>query len=620
MDALSPRSPDVDESRAQLERTLSALDELSRRVEHLTAPPEDPVALRLTDLFDLADLQRIQDAFAAATGVASIIVTPEGLPLTRPSGFCRLCRDLIRGTEKGAENCRKSDAALGCRHTDGPFIQPCLSGGLLDAGTTIRAGEVPLANWMIGQVRDDSIDEARLLAYADTIGADRDEFRAALSEVPRMSREQFGRVADALHLLGNQLSLLALRNVQQARFIAERQRLEDKLVQARNLETVGQLAGGLAHDFNNLLTTQFMHLARLLRRTDLDEDAVSSLRALDACARQAAQRTEQLLAFSGRQILQTRPIDLSSLVRSATEDLRHHLGERIELHLSEPGHPLVVVADAAMFHQVLVNLALNAREAMPQGGAFRLVLDRICLTGAGIQGRPSAREGVFARLVVSDQGPGIPPAVMARLFEPFFTTKTAGKGVGLGLATVHGVLRQHGGWIEARSEPGRGAEFVLFLPLLADEIESTHEASPSGRDTTALPRRPGEPVLLVVEDEESVRSVVVTILEMLGYRVLAAADGPEALVRWSRHRDEIDLLFTDMVMPGGIDGRELASRILAERPDLPVILSSGYSRDLVRDGLPQSGIHFLEKPYEISQVTAALRQALGDLAPPEPAP
>lgn len=588
--------------------------QLSRRLEQLLAPGRDSTDLRLEDLFDLSELQRFQDAFAEATGVASIITTPEGVPLTKPSRFCRLCQNIIRKTERGLANCCRSDAVLGLCHPDGPRVQACLSGGLWDAGTSLRAGDLHLANWLIGQVRDESVDEERMLRYAAEIGADPEAFRQALDEVPRMSREQFGKVAEALHLLGSQFSLLAVRNLQQARFIAERQRLEDQVLQARNLETVGQLAGGLAHDFNNLLTSQFMHLSLLRSRPDLPESVGPSLDALEASARVAAERTQQLLAFGGKQILQARPLDLANFLTKVAPSLRLVLGEGI--HWSEAGtaEPLLVEADEGMIEQALVNLALNAREAMPGGGRFRLTWGAVHLEAPQCGVRPGASPGSYARVSVSDSGPGISTEVLPRLFEPFFSTKPGGQSSGLGLATVHGVLRQHQGWVEVSNLPGGGAEFTLFLPLLIKAMEPSDNPLAKARSSSAIPRHPGQPVLLVVEDEASVRAVVVTILEMLGYRVLEAVDGPDALARWERHRHEIDLLFTDMVMPGGFDGRELASRLLAQRPELPVILSSGYSRDLVRDGLPRTGVFFLEKPYEVSQVVDVLRQALGDLA------
>lgn len=601
--------------RHEAERRVQELNErLTRRLDHLLAPDRDTADLRLEDLFDLSELQRLQDAFAAATGVAALITTPAGEPLTRPSRFCRLCANIIRKTEKGLANCCRSDAELGGCHEAGPRVQPCLSGGLWDAGTSLRAGDLHLANWLIGQVRDESVDEARLLEYAREIGADPDEFRQALLEVPRMSREQFTKVAEALHLLGSQLSLLAMRNLQQARFIAEHQRLEDQVLQARNLETVGQLAGGLAHDFNNLLTSQFMHLSMLRSRSDLPESVQASLDALEASARVAAERTQQLLAFGGRQILQARPTDLSAFLERIAPSLRRVLGDRIAWTVEGSDRPLRVEADEGMIEQALVNLVLNAREAMPDGGRFRLAWGVAPAEIPPRGDRPAASPGRHARVSVSDSGPGISPEAMARLFEPFFSTKSGGPSSGLGLATVHGVMRQHQGWVEACNLPGGGAEFTLFLPLLEQESETFADPLAQARASGAVPRRVGQPVLLVVEDEESVRAVVVTILEMLGYRVVSAGDGPDALAKWERHRDEIDLLFTDMVMPGGMDGRELATRLLSQRPDLPVILSSGYSRDLVRDGLPRTGVFFLEKPYEVAQVIDVLRQALGDLA------
>jgi signal transduction histidine kinase/ActR/RegA family two-component response regulator len=578
---------------------------LVRRVGVLTDPEQDTANLELGDLFDLEEIQRIQDAFAAATGVASIITAPDGTPITRPSNFCRLCEQVIRGTDKGRCNCYRSDAVLGRHHPEGPVIQLCLSGGLWDAGTSLSAGDRHIANWLIGQVRDEAVDEAAMLAYAREIGADEAEFSSALAEVTRMPRAQFEKICGALYLIGNQMSRLALRNLQQARFITERQRLEEQLRQAQKLEAVGQLAGGVAHDFNNILTAQFMHLALLQDRTDLPPDVVEALGALQTGARMAADLTRQLLAFSRRQILQIQPIELNDLLANLLKLFRRVLGEHIELQIVPAPAPVWIQGDGGMVEQVVINLVVNARDAMPRGGILRLVCDTVELPASGRLEHPEARAGAFAQLTVSDSGCGMAPETMQHIFEPFFTTKAVGAGTGLGLATVYGIVKQHQGWVEVAIRPSTGTIFRVYLPL-------AEEAAPSEPSSTlSAVADPGAgQLILAVEDEEPVRKVLAAFLRRQGYRVLEAVDGKEALALWAQHHEEIRLLFTDMVMPGGIDGRELAERLLSEVPALRVVLASGYSQELAQQGLPAARCTFLAKPYDKAGVAAAVRAAL----------
>ncbi len=597
-------SRDVTARRYAEEQVRQLNARLSHRVGVLTEPMQDFANVQLADLFDLEEIQRIQDAFASATGVASIITDPSGVPLTRPSNFCRLCSAIIRGTEKGRCNCFHSDAVLGRHHPQGPVIQRCLSGGLWDAGTSVSAGEKHIANWLIGQVRDESIDEEAMLEYARRIGADEREFRSALAEVPTMPLTQFEKVCEALYLIGDQLSRLALRNLQQARFITERQRLEERLRQSQKLEAVGQLAGGVAHDFNNILTAQFMHLALLRERSDLPEEVRESLEALQTGSRMAADLTRQLLAFSRRQILQIRPLELNALVANLLKLFRRVLGEHIALHLSPAVSALHVEGDAGMIEQVVINLVVNARDAMPRGGILRLETAVVRLGADETRGHPEARPGEFALVSIGDTGCGMSPDMLAHVFEPFYTTKDVGAGTGLGLATVYGIVKQHNGWIEVDSRPGEGSTFRVYLPLAAE-----HQPAVAHEPSVAACRGAAE-LILVVEDEVVVRTLLARILRGLGYRVVEAADGLQALELWQVHRHEIRLLFTDMVMPGGVDGRELAERLLAEEPSLQVILASGYSLELAREGLPEERCAFLAKPYDKQVVAEMVRGAL----------
>jgi len=583
---------------------------LVRRVEALTGPVKDAATPQLGDLFDLEEIQRIQDAFAIATGVGSLIVAPDGTPITRPSNFCRLCGQIIRGTEKGLCNCRRSDVLIGRYHPEGPVIQPCLSGGLWDAGTTLNAGDRHIASWLIGQVRNEAIDESAILDYAAEIGADPAEFKKALGEVTRMPRLQFERICQALHLIGNQLSQLALRNLQQARFITELQRLEDQLRQSQKMEAIGQLAGGVAHDFNNILTAQYMHLALLQERTDLPADVQESIAAMQTGARMAADLTRQLLAFGRRQVLQVQRLELNELLANLLKLFRRVLGEHIEVRIVPAPAALFVQGDAGMIEQVVINLAVNARDAMPQGGMLRLVCEEACFPENVRLTHPDARPGSYARIAVIDTGCGMPPETLQHIFEPFFTTKARGAGTGLGLATVYGIVRQHQGWVEVESRPGEGTTFKVYLPLVAETAaQRSVQTAPAGTGAGA-----GQ-LILVVEDDEDVRRMLAAILKRLGYRVVEAASGVEALVLWEKHRAEIRLVFTDTVMPGGIDGRELVTRLLAEAPDLHVVLASGYSLDLARLGLPEGHCTFLAKPYDKKRVaeivSASLQQEAG---------
>jgi len=579
---------------------------LARRVDMLTGPANGTEAPQLGDLFDLEEIQRIQDAFAAATGVASLIVAPDGTPITRPSNFCRLCEHIIRGTDKGLCNCRHSDVVIGRYHPEGPVIQPCLSGGLWDAGTTLNAGDRYIASWLVGQVRNEAIDESSLLGYAKEIGADEAEFRKALGEVTRMPRAQFEKICDALYLIATQLSRLALRNLQQARFITELQRLEDQLRQSQKMEAIGQLAGGVAHDFNNILTAQYMHLALLQERTDLPADVQEAIAALQTGARMAADLTRQLLAFSRRQVLQIQRLELNELLGNLLKLFRRVLGEHIEVRIVPAPEPLYVQGDAGMIEQVVINLAVNARDAMPGGGTLRLVCESVRIDGRERPSHPDARPGAYARITASDTGCGMPPETLQHIFEPFFTTKERGAGTGLGLATVYGIVRQHQGWIEVSSNPGEGTSFLVYLPCAEAAAVQPAAAAASGVRTGEVAGQ----LILVVEDDESVRRVLAVILRRLGHRVVEAASGVEALVLWEKHRREIRLVFTDTVMPGGIDGRELAARLLAEAPELHVVLASGYSLDLARLGLPEGHCTFLAKPYDKNRVAEIVRASL----------
>ncbi|HYE87120.1 MAG TPA: GAF domain-containing protein [Vicinamibacterales bacterium] len=392
--------------------------------------------------------------------------------------------------------------------------------------------------------------------------------------------------------------------------ISERKQLEAQFRQSQKLEAVGQLAGGVAHDFNNILTVIDGHASLLLANAPEDSEAHMCLRQISEAAARAAGLTRQLLAFSRKQVLQTSDVDMNAIVANMTRLLQRILGEHIALSVELPDQPAFVRADPSMMEQVILNLAINARDAMPSGGPLRLRTTLEQIDARAAMQHPDARPGAFVRVSITDEGCGIRPEILPHIFEPFFTTKGADRGTGLGLATVHGVVKQHQGWITVHSVVDRGTTFDVYLPAVPTPAPAAvdvprEESKPGGGET-----------VLVVEDEDAVRSLARLILERRGYRVLEAQSGKAALALWQEQHGRIDLVVTDMVMPEGVSGMELAARMLADEPALAVIVTSGYSVDLVSTDFARlERVSFLAKPYTPDQLTRAVRASLDEGRP-----
>jgi CheY-like chemotaxis protein len=407
--------------------------------------------------------------------------------------------------------------------------------------------------------------------------------------------------AARVEVSGQPMALLYLEDVSALR------RLEEQLRQAQKMEAIGQLAGGVAHDFNNILAAMLLQLGLLRLDANLTPDLAAALGQLEKGANRAAGLTRQLLTFSRRQLMKVKPLDLNELLADLLKMLRRLLGEHIDLMVQGETGPLWIEADAGMVEQVVMNLCVNARDAMPQGGRLTIKTESRTFETADAETRPEAQPGKFVCLTVADTGCGMDEATQARIFEPFFTTKDIGKGTGLGLATAYGIVRQHLGWIEVESKVGQGSMFRVFLPA--------QRMPPSGSPARSSPEAPlaprGRETILVVEDEESVRRLAVSCLQRLGYRVLEASNGVEALQRWNEVAGRIDLLLTDKVMPEGINGLELAERLRAMNRRLKVIISSGYSLELTRPTTwSERGVKFLAKPYEFETLAVMVRKCL----------
>ena len=387
------------------------------------------------------------------------------------------------------------------------------------------------------------------------------------------------------------------------RDITSQKRLEEELRQAQKLESIGRLAGGIAHDFNNILTVISGH-ASLLTLENLPQSALDSVDQISTSADRAANLTRQLLAFGRKQLIQARDIDLNSIVGNTTKMLQRLLGEDISLQVHFQSNLPTIHADPGMMEQVLLNLAINSRDAMPNGGHISIVTATRYIDQEYVQKNPEARLGQFICLSVIDTGCGIRPEHLQKIFEPFFTTKDVGKGTGLGLATVYGIVKQHNGWITVASDLGKGATFEVYLPV-------TSRPSETSQPQLQLGAEGGSETILLVEDELEVRALAAAILTRLGYTCLEAHSGAKALELWHQHKTNIDLILTDIIMPDGLSGRDLAEKIWIEQPNQKILFTSGYPKDTFGDNFAlREGVNFLQKPYPPQHLAQVVRDCL----------
>ena len=389
--------------------------------------------------------------------------------------------------------------------------------------------------------------------------------------------------------------------------ITERRQLEERLRHSQKMESVGQLASGVAHDFNNILTVIQGHASLLLLEPEIAPGMADSARQIRDSAGRAADLTRQLLAFSRKQVMKAVVLDLNRLLANLSDMLRALLGEHIELRLRQERELPPIHADTTMMEQVVMNLAVNARDAMPRGGTLGIATFRHTVAPSPGPVSGDLPAGLYVGLRVTDTGCGMDEPTQSHIFEPFFTTKVMGKGTGLGLATVYGIVKQHGGAIGVTSQPGHGATFEVLLPACNGRVPAP--AMPR----LVPPRSGGGETILVVEDESALRVLVRTVLRRQGYQVVEASSGPEALRVWKQYPGDFALVLTDMVMPGGVSGRELATQLLAEKPQLKVIYSSGYSVELAgKDFVMRPQDRFLPKPYHPDTLARLVRDCLDD--------
>ncbi len=458
-----------------------------------------------------------------------------------------------------------------------------------------------------GQNAVDDLPAIRLAGFGEKIRnvlAGSSFFEGAVSYAALPGKEPFIRNVTGVPLReGDQTkALLFVEDItDRERAIAERHSLEKQVLHMQRNEAIGRLASGVAHDFNNILAAILGYADLVLTELDAGSPLAADLRVIRESAERGAGLTRQLLAFSRKQVLEMMPLNLNGVIHNLVKMLRRLIGEDVELRIETDADIGMVMADAGQMEQVLMNLAVNARDAMPGGGTFTISTAEVEYAAGG---QPPA--GRYLSLSVRDTGTGMEPDVLRQIFDPFFTTKEVGKGTGLGLSTVQGIIRQHNGFIEVESEKGRGSEFRIFLPLCQEEVEVEGD---SATGAAALPR--GSETVLVAEDDGAIRDFVESLLGRLGYRVLMAENGRQALDRSRDYDGIIHLLLTDVVMPE-VNGGELARCLKTERPGLRVVFVSGYTDDVLNQHgvLSEKGVAFLAKPVPARLLAEKIRQVL----------
>jgi two-component system, cell cycle sensor histidine kinase and response regulator CckA len=600
---------------------LHTVDRLSLAVDHLASQDYDIVLLDL-GLPDSQGLGSLQAVYKAVPGVPIVVLSGQddetlAKAAIRQGAQDYLTKSALQGSavvrtlrfaveRKQTEIAlRKSEAKYRRLHEslmDG-FVQVDLQGHIIEWNSIYQT--------MLGYTED----ELRSLSYVELTPEKWHAFEAKIVSDQIFTRgysevyeKEYRRKDGSVFPVELRTSLLrdeagvATGMWAIVRDLTEHKLLQRQYFQSQKMEEIGRLATGVAHDFNNLLTIIIGYSEQLLNNSSPGDSTRSELEQIRAAGERAADLTSKLLAYSRKQIIQPRVLDLNSFIKDNSKLLRRLVGEDVEI-ITVPAPDLGrVKADLIQIEQILLNLAVNSRDAMPKGGKIIFKTANVDLDASFVGGNIGSQPGRFVMLAVCDTGTGIDPEAKSHVFEPFFTTKEMGKGTGLGLATVYGIVKQSDGYITVDSEPGQGSTFKVYLPRVdapVDQIQRLESIASQGSET-----------ILLVEDEENVRIFAARFLEVKGYTVLKAVDGPNALRIAEGHSGAIDLLITDMVLPNGLNGRDVAERLQNSRPEISVIFVSGYAAGMTVNTELDPDLRLLQKPFTGESLARMVREVL----------
>lgn len=605
---------DITERKQAEEALIESEERVRRKLQAVLEPEGDIAELALDEIVDTETIQTLMEDLYRVTGIGIAVADRSGRILVA-TGWQDICTKFHRLHPETRRYCLESDVLLSSGVEPGQFKMYKCKNNMWDIATPILLGENHVGNLYLGQFlyEDEKPDYDLFRAQARRFGFDEDEYLDALNRVPRWSRETVQAVMRFYSQFAAFVATLSYGNLKLARTLEERERieserkkLEEQLIQAQKMESIGRLAGGVAHDFNNMLNIILGYADMLLQDLPSDTPAQEGIIEIRKAAQRSADLTRQLLAFARKQTIAPKTIDLNATVESMLSMLRRLIGEDIDL-LWRPAQLLQMVRiDPAQIDQMLANLLVNARDAIGSGGGKVTIEtapaefdDDYCAIHVGYT------PGEYVMLAVSDNGRGMDEATKALIFEPFYTTKALGEGTGLGLATVYGIVSQNRGFINVYSELGQGTTFRIYLPVYLPG-----HARAAVEQVQAPAVEPGHETILMVEDEPAILELGKKMLERMGYRVLAAATPGEAIQLAKEHAQEIHLLITDVVMPE-MNGRDLASCVLSLYPGMKRLFMSGYTADVIaHQGVLDEGVDFIQKPFSMQALSRKLRQVL----------
>jgi len=581
-------------------------NDLEKKISKLTCPvSQNTDEIKFEDLFNLEEVQNIQDAFAFATGVASVITRTDGVPITRPSNFCHLCENIIRKTEKGLKNCYHSDAVLGQKKPDGPIIQKCLSGGLLDGGASICVGERHIANWLIGQVLEEPVDTASMLKYAKEIGADEREFEKALGKVTRMPGRQFENVCQALFLLAGQLSKLAFQNFLQAQYITEKKRVEDALIITKDLaEAASRAKSNFMATMSHELRTPMngiIGFSKLLSMGELNPEQREFNEMIRLSSEHLLEVINDILDFSKLEAkklkLQTKTFDIRETIKNAAELLREQSEKKNITLIYEIGPEIIydILGDQLRLKQIIINLLSNAVKFTNSGEI------RVCAREMSHNDKTC----VIA-ISVSDTGIGIPSEKTDEIFEMFHqlddsNTRRHG-GAGLGLSIVKGLVEMMNGIISVKSEHGKGSTFTVNIPF--EKISGRNNASTRVNIPGKHLKTNKTVNILLAEDDEISIKLVIALARKRDWKISVAVNGIEAFKKYLS--GGFDIILMDGQMPE-MNGFEAAKKIREHEKStgehIPIIALTAYALEGDREKFIAAGMDdYISKPFETDDI------------------